>query len=84
VRERNLACATPAGESLIAAGLILGFARRTVYIAGIFSSIAIWTIPEGFDGSFVAGATDIGTANMYALVFGVLYTPKTLPTFTGS
>jgi len=79
-----LAYATAATETLIAVGLIFGFARRTVYIVGMLWSISIWTIPEGFGGSFVAGATDIGTAIMYALVFGVLYTLETLPTVTGA
>ena len=79
-----LAYATAVIETLIAAGLILGFARRTVYVGGVLWSLAIWTIPEGFGGSFVAGATDIGTAIMYALVFGVLYTLESLPTLTGA
>jgi nitrite reductase (NO-forming) len=79
-----LAYATAAIETLIAAGLIVGFARRTVYVGGMLWSIAIWTIPEGFGGSFVAGATDLGTAIMYALVFGVLYALETLPTATGA
>lgn len=78
------AYATAAVETLIAAGLILGFARRSVYLGGMLWSIAIWTIPEGFGGSFVAGATDIGTAIMYALIFGFLYTLETLPIGTGA
>lgn len=78
-----LAYATAAIEALIAAGLILGFARRAVYLGGILWSVAIWTIPEGFGGSFVSGATDIGTAIMYALVFAVLYTLETLSALTG-
>jgi uncharacterized membrane protein YphA (DoxX/SURF4 family) len=81
---RLLAYGTAAIETLIAVGLILGFARRAVYIGGMLWSIAIWTVPEGFGGSFVAGATDIGTGVMYALVFGVLYAMETLPTFTGA
>jgi len=79
-----LAYATAAIETLIAVGLIVGFARRAVYIGGILWSVAIWTIPEGFGGSFVAGATDIGTAIMYAFVFVVLYSLETLPTATGA
>jgi len=79
-----LAYATAAIETLIAAGLILGLARRTVYLGGILWSLAIWTIPEGFGGSFLSGATDIGTAIMYALVFGLLYTLEALPTATGA
>jgi uncharacterized membrane protein YphA (DoxX/SURF4 family) len=78
-----LAYVTAGVETLIAAGLILGFARRSVYVGGILWSIAIWTIPEGFGGSFLSGATDIGTAIMYALVFGFLYSLEALPTVTG-
>jgi uncharacterized membrane protein YphA (DoxX/SURF4 family) len=79
-----LAYATAVVETLIAFGLILGLGRRSVYAVGILWSLAIWTIPEGFGGSFVAGASDIGTAIMYALVFGVLYTLESLPTLTGA
>ena len=79
-----LAYVTAGVETLIAAGLVLGFARRAVYVGGILWSIAIWTIPEGFGGSFLSGATDLGTAIMYALVFGVLYSLETLPTGTGA
>jgi uncharacterized membrane protein YphA (DoxX/SURF4 family) len=79
-----LAYATAAVETLIAAGLIVGLARRTVYIVGIAWSVAIWTIPEGFGGSFLSGATDIGTAVMYAFIFVVLYSLETLPTATGA
>jgi len=78
-----LAYATAAIETLIAAGLILGFPRRAIYIGGILWSIGIWTIPEGFGGSFLSGATDIGTAIMYVLVFTVLYSLETLPAATG-
>jgi nitrite reductase (NO-forming) len=79
-----LAYATAAIETLIAVGLVLGLARRTLYVGGILWSVAIWTIPEGFGGSFLAGATDIGTAIMYAFVFAVLYGLETLPTATGA
>lgn len=75
---------TAAIETAIAVGLILGLGRRSVYVVGILWSIGIWTIPEGFGGSFVAGATDIGTAIMYTLVFVVLYSLETLPTATGA
>ena len=79
-----LAYLTAAIETAIAAALILGLARRAVYIGGILWSIAIWTIPEGFGGSFLSGATDIGTAIMYALVFALLYALEGLPTTTGA
>lgn len=79
-----LAYTTAVIESLIAAGLVFGVARRVVYIGGIVWSIAVWTIPEGFGGSFLSGATDIGTAIMYVLVFAMLYSLETLPTATGA
>jgi thiosulfate dehydrogenase (quinone) large subunit len=79
-----LAYSTGIVETLIAAGLILGLARRCVYLAGILWSVAIWTIPEGFGGSFLSGATDVGTGIVYAVVFGILYTLETLPTATGA
>jgi len=60
-------------ETLIAVGLLLGLARRLVYLGGALWSLAIWVVPEAFGGSFLAGATDIGTAIMYVLVFAVLY-----------
>lgn len=79
---QGLAYATAVVETLIAAGLLLGFGRRVLYIGGALWSLAIWTIPEGFGGSFIAGATDIGTAIMYAFVFLALYSLETLPAAT--
>jgi thiosulfate dehydrogenase (quinone) large subunit len=79
-----LAYVTAAIETLIAVGLILGLARRAIYVGGFLWSIAIWTIAEGFGGSFLSGATDIGTAVMYAFIFIVLYSLETLPTATGA
>jgi hypothetical protein len=76
------AYATAAIETLIAAGLLLGLLRRALYIGGAIWSLAIWTVPEGFGGSFLAGATDIGTAIMYAFVFVALYSLETLPAAT--
>src|SRR5436189_4038730 len=35
-------------ETLLAIGLLLGVARRVVYIGGMMWSLAIWSIPEGF------------------------------------
>ena len=59
---RLLAYATAVIETGIAIALLIGFARRLVYVVGALWSLAIWIIPEGFGGSFLAGATDIGTA----------------------
>jgi len=76
--------ATALIETLIALFLIVGFLRRPLYILGALWSVGIWVVPEGFGGSFLAGATDIGTAIMYVLIFATLYSLETLPTSTGA
>jgi len=81
---RLLAYLTAVAETAIAIALLIGFARRATYLGGAFWSLAIWVIPEGFGGSFLAGATDIGTAIMYVFVFAALYSLETLPAATGS
>lgn len=60
-------------ESLIALALLLGLARRFTYLSAAAFSILIWAIPEGFGGPYTSGATDIGTAIIYAIVFFALY-----------
>ena len=60
-------------ESAIALFLILGLFSNLTYIVGIFLSLGIWAIPEGFGGPYIAGVTtDIGTAFPYAILFAVL------------
>jgi len=81
---RLFAYLTAVIETLIALALLLGFARRAVYLGGALWSFAIWVIPEGFGGSFLAGATDIGTAIMYLFVFVILYSLETLPAATSA
>ncbi len=56
-------------ETLIALALIAGFARKITYISAIVFSLLIWATAEGFGGPYTAGAADIGTAIIYALVF---------------
>jgi len=58
-----------ATETLIALALILGFARKLTYIAAIIFSLLIWATAEGFGGPYTSGASDIGTAIIYAVVF---------------
>ena len=60
-------------ETVLAICLILGVGRRLVYVAGIAWSLAIWSVPEGFGPVLVPGASDIGAAIMYALIFAALY-----------
>ena len=59
-------------ETLIAVALIVGFARKTTYIAAIVFSLLIWSTAEGFGGPYTSGSSDIGTAVVYAVVFGGL------------
>jgi nitrite reductase (NO-forming) len=59
-------------ETLIALALIFGFARKLTYIAAIVFSVLIWATAEGFGGPYTSGASDIGTAIIYAVVFGGL------------
>lgn len=56
-------------ETLIAAALIAGFARKLTYLAAIILSLLIWSTAEGFGGPYTSGASDIGTAVIYAVVF---------------
>jgi nitrite reductase (NO-forming) len=60
-------------ETLLAICLIVGVGRRLVYVLGALWSLGIWSVPEGFGPVLVPGATDIGAAIMYALIFLVLY-----------
>jgi nitrite reductase (NO-forming) len=59
-------------ETLIAVALIIGFARKLTYISAIVFSLLIWATAEGFGGPYTAGASDIGTAVIYAVVFAGL------------
>ena len=61
-----------ATETLIAVAVILGFARKLSYSAAILFSLLIWGTAEGFGGPYTSGASDIGTAVIYAVVFGGL------------
>src|SRR6516225_139543 len=59
-------------ETLIALALIAGFARKITYISAIVFSLLIWGTAEGFGGPYTTGASDIGTAVIYAVVFASL------------
>jgi nitrite reductase (NO-forming) len=56
-------------ETLIAAALIFGFARKLTYILAAVFALLIWSTAEGFGGPYASGASDIGAAVMYAVVF---------------
>jgi nitrite reductase (NO-forming) len=59
-------------ETLIAIGLLLGLARKWVYLVGMVFALLIWSTAEGFGGPYTVGATDIGPAPIYLLVFVAL------------
>ncbi len=59
-------------ETLIALGLLFGFARKWVYILGALFSLLVWSTAEGFGGPYTVGATDMGAALIYVLVFAAL------------
>ena len=60
-------------QTALAVLLIFGIFSNLTYIVGIFLSLGIWSIPEGFGGPYVPGhSTDIGTAFPYAILFVVL------------
>jgi thiosulfate dehydrogenase (quinone) large subunit len=60
-------------ETLIAISLLVGLVRRPMYIVGFLYSLLIWATAEGFGGPYTAGATDLGTAITYAVVFALLF-----------
>ena len=59
-------------ETLIAIGLLLGLARRWLYVAGGIFSLLIWSTAEGFGGPYAVGASNLGPALVYVLVFTAL------------
>jgi uncharacterized membrane protein YphA (DoxX/SURF4 family) len=69
-----LAYLVAGAETLIALALIAGLARKITYISAIVFSLLIWATAEGFGGPYTSGASDIGTAIIYALVFAALLT----------
>ncbi len=60
-------------ESVIAVFLIFGIMSNLTNIIGLFVSLGIWSVAEGFGGPLIPGqSTDIGTAFPYAILFAVL------------
>lgn len=77
----NRASAAITGETLIALALIAGFSCKLTYLGAIVFSLAIWATAEGFGGPYTSGASDIGTAIIYAVVFAGLLA---LSAYTGT
>jgi nitrite reductase (NO-forming) len=68
-----LALAVAIIETVIAVALIVGFARKPLYVLGALWSLGIWAIPEGFGNTSRMAYTDIGTSIIYVTVFAALW-----------
>jgi nitrite reductase (NO-forming) len=64
--------ATRLVETAIALGLLFGLARKPMYVLGAIFSLLIWSTADGFGGPYTSGATDVGPALVYVLVFFAL------------
>lgn len=56
-------------DAMIAAALLTGIWVRPAAWLGMIYSLLLWSTVGGFGGPFTTGATDPGTAIVYALVF---------------
>lgn len=65
----SLALASAVIETAIAVALIVGCARKPLYVFGALWSLGIWMIPEGFGNTSRMAYTDIGTSIIYVMVF---------------
>jgi nitrite reductase (NO-forming) len=59
-------------ETVIALALLTGLARKSIYIVGIIFSLLIWSTAGGFGGPYTVGATNMGSALAYVLIFAAL------------
>jgi thiosulfate dehydrogenase (quinone) large subunit len=72
---------TAVTETALGIALIIGFARRPVYIMGALYALSVWAIGEGFGGPYALGtSTDVGAALIYAFVFVCLFMLESSPT----
>lgn len=56
-------------ETALAAALIFGIFPRIALWCGFLFILFVWSVPQGFGGPYAAGATDIDSGLIYALVF---------------
>jgi thiosulfate dehydrogenase (quinone) large subunit len=72
---------TAVTETALGIALIIGFARRPVYIMGALYALSVWAIGEGFGGPYALGtSTDVGAALIYVFVFASLFMLESSPT----
>jgi len=66
--------ATAITETALGVALIVGIARRPVYVVGAMYALFVWAVGEGFGGPYALGSsTDVGAALIYAFVFACLF-----------
>lgn len=66
--------ATAITETALGVALIIGIARRPVYVVGAMYALFVWAVGEGFGGPYALGSsTDVGAAVIYAFVFACLF-----------
>jgi nitrite reductase (NO-forming) len=65
---------TAVTETSLALVLLHGVARRAGYTLGIAYMSMVWSVGEGFGGPYTPGATDVGTAIPYIVLFTALLT----------
>jgi hypothetical protein len=58
-------------ETVLALAVITGFARKATFAFGAVYAPVLWAV-DGFGGAHHAGASDLGTAVIYSLVFVAL------------
>lgn len=76
VNPHLFAVAVATTETAIALGLLLGFLTKIALAGGIALALIIWSTAEGFGGPYAPGATDIGAAIIYVIVFVALWLGK--------
>lgn len=53
-------------QLVLAFCLIVGFARKIAFLAGMLGAIFLWVVPEAFGGPFTVGAFSLGPGVVYA------------------
>ncbi len=66
---RHVAIGTIVLDGLLALSLLTGFAVRPMARLGVIYSLFLWATVGGLGGPYTPGATDPGTAIVYALLF---------------
>ena len=64
---------TALAETAICFSLLFGVLQRVGFVFGAIFSTLIWAVGEGFGGPYMSGATDIGCAVIYTVVFIALW-----------